>query len=600
MCGIVAAIANNNVTEILLKGLKYLEYRGYDSAGIAMVSSNNLTCFKEAGKVKKLCDSINTESNFNIGIAHTRWATHGAPTKDNAHPHISNNKIAIVHNGIIENHQEIKQELLQQGYKFISETDSEVICHLFHHYSNENSDAVKILTAVSHRLKGSFAIAAIDSSKADKIFAICHDSPLILAKGEAGNYIASDQIALIEVAKDFIYLKDRQSAIISANTINVFDKNGDEISPKIERLELEVKSNNLKNHKHYMHKEIHEQPAIVDDIIKFYFQEKNNEVLQLINKVIDCKAAHIIGCGTSYNAALLAQYWLEDLARITTSTMIASEYRYHNTPVNPDTVFICISQSGETADTLAALRLAKTKGYKLCIAYCNNNYSSIAREADICMPILAGKEVGVASTKAFTAQSMCLLHLAISLAPQSKKIIKITNQITSIRDLIITAVSTEDKIIRLAKKLVNVRHVIFLGRNLHYPIAEEGALKFKELTYSHAHAYPAGELKHGPLALVDERLYTVFLLPNNNLLEKNLSNMQEIEARGGKIICITEQGIDKRLITSSEQIWLPECDSALSPIIHCIALQFIAYYVALLRGNDVDQPRNLAKSVTVE
>jgi len=604
MCGIVAGISTSDIKQTLLNGLSYLEYRGYDSAGISIIDNNNtLTTFKNVGKVKGLKDRVITNNKHQIGIAHTRWATHGKVNKQNAHPHISGERIAIVHNGIIENFSAIKKELEQQGYKHNSDTDSEVIAHLIHSNIKPNTTMFSAFKIAMKKLKGSFAVAAIDNNDKNTVYTITKDSPLVIGLSKDGNYVASDQIALLELTNKFMYLENNDIAILKINEVIIYDENGDIKKPKIHSTQINISNNSLDGHKHFMHKEIHYQHKMASTLIDAYLSDSNpfsDEKLQTCLRQV--KQIKIIACGTSFNAGHVAKYWLEDIAEISTSVDIASEYRYKKNIHDDSTFLIYISQSGETADTLAVLRNTKNKLANL--ALCNESHSTMAREADFFININADKEIGVASTKAFTAQLICLLFLSLEFGKINGKdlnrIAKIKKEATQLPEQIKAVLAQEESISEIAKKLIAAENVIFLGRNVHYPIAQEGALKLKELSYLNANAYAAGELKHGPLALVDKNIYAIYILPNNFLLEKNLSNLEEIEARGGNIICVGELGVEERLKNTVTSLVLKKQCFELSPITINIPLQLLAYYVALYKGHDVDQPRNLAKSVTVE
>jgi glutamine---fructose-6-phosphate transaminase (isomerizing) len=598
MCGIVAGIANHNIVNMLSNGLSYLEYRGYDSAGISIIDKENksLVSYKQVGKVRELKKLIPEDCVSLAGIAHTRWATHGKPSKSNSHPHTSNNSVAVVHNGIIENFMVIKTELINLGYNFESDTDTEVIAHLIHHNMQENKCVAVAINKACKQLSGSYALAIIALATPNKIYAVCNDSPLVIGLSESGNFLASDQIALLEVSKEFIYLKSHQTAILQTNGALVYDILGNIITPKKHTIAIQEKFEPLGEHKHFMHKEIHEQQQVANKIIQEYFHAELSSELQTI--LSDTKKIHIAACGTSYHAAMLAKYWIEDLAGIPVAIHIASEYRHHQPPHEEKTIFICISQSGETADTLAALRLASSSNrYTATITICNSTHSTITREADICLPMLAGKEIGVASTKAFTAQALCLLSIANNLS--SNKHTHISKELELLPSTIANTLALEDKIKDIAKTISNAKNIMVLGRNSHYPIALEGALKLKEITYIHTEAYASGELKHGPIALIDKDIVIIALIPRGKLLQKNISNVQEIAARGGNIICIIEEefDIDHK---DSIKLMLPSHGPICSVISYTIALQLLSYHTANFKGNDVDQPRNLAKSVTVE
>lgn len=596
MCGIVAGIANNNIVQMLSNGLSYLEYRGYDSAGISVLDTElkSLISYKQVGKVKELKKLIPQNLISTAGIAHTRWATHGKPNKANSHPHISNNAVAVVHNGIIENFMEIKAELLELGYIFVSDTDTEVIAHLIHHKIKSEKCIRTAINNACEQLTGNYAIAVIAVATPNKIYAVCNGSPLVIGLSESGNFLASDQIALLEVSKEFIYLKNNETATLQANGAEVYDGSGKIITPKKHTIAIQEQFEPLGQHKHFMHKEIHEQQKVANNIIQKYFMTELSPELQ--TTLVKTKKIHIAACGTSYHAAMLAKYWIEDLANIPVAIHIASEYRHHQPPHEEDTLFICISQSGETADTLAALKLAKSSDrYISTLAICNSTHSTITREADIFLPMLAGKEIGVASTKAFTAQALCLLSLANYLNND----IQITKELEMLPSAIANTLAREEQIKSIAKAISGAKNIMVLGRNTYFPIALEGALKLKEITYIHTEAYASGELKHGPIALIDKETVTIALLPSDKLLKKNISNVQEVSARGGNIICIQEERSNVQQKSCTELL-LPKNSPICSIISYTIALQLLSYHTANIKGNDVDQPRNLAKSVTVE
>ena len=596
MCGIVAGIANNNIVQMLSNGLAYLEYRGYDSAGISVLDADHksLVSYKQVGKVKELKKLIPQDLVSTAGIAHTRWATHGKPNKANSHPQISNNTVAVVHNGIIENFMEIKTELIELGYNFESDTDTEVIAHLIHHNIKTEKSVLTAINKSCKQLAGNYAIAVIAVATPNKIYAVCNGSPLVIGLSESGNFLASDQIALLEVSKEFIYLKNHQTAILQANGAEVYDSSGKIITPKKHTIAIQEQYEPLGEHKHFMHKEIHAQQQVANNIIQKYFRDELSTELKTI--LADTKKIHIAACGTSYHAAMLAKYWIEDLANIPVAIHIASEYRHHQPPYEASTLFICISQSGETADTLAALKLAKSSNrYISTLAICNSTHSTITREADILLPMLAGKEIGVASTKAFTAQALCLLSLAHSLNPTDK----VATELELLPGAIANILAREEQIKNIAKAISGANNIMVLGRNTYFPIALEGALKLKEITYIHTEAYASGELKHGPIALIDKDIVIIALMPRDKLLKKNISNVQEVSARGGNIICIQEEvsNIQHKACT---ELTLPKNGPICSIISYTIALQLLSYHTANIKGNDVDQPRNLAKSVTVE
>ena len=613
MCGIVAAASNRNVVPILLDGLNRLEYRGYDSAGIALTENNKILRIRKQGKVAELHKTIKKEKNFKspIGVAHTRWATHGEPSEMNAHPHVSgddysNSEIALVHNGIIENFADIREKLTAEGYVFSSKTDSEVIVHLIHLYRKDH-DLIGSVARATNDLVGDFAITVIEASNPDIIVGARHGCPLIIGLGLNENYFASDAGALIALTSRFVILKDGDVALITADQFSVFNQELNEVERKITTSNMTASNFSKEGYRHFMEKEIFEQPEVVrraygdyvTGAIKGALFEKSNA-----SDLGEIKHIQICACGTSYYAALIAKLWIEHFTRIPTSVDIGSEYRYNTIAKQKGSLFIAISQSGETADTLAALRKAKEQNYIGTIAICNVLESSLAREADRCLPTSAGPEIGVASTKAFISQlvSVALLGLtlgdSIGFSKETKQ--QALAEIKLLPELIEAVLNMSGQIEELAWALDGRHHILFLGRGLHYPIALEGALKMKEISYVHAEAYPAGELKHGPLALVDEDMPVIAIAPSGQLLQKIMSNLEEVRARGGQLFVladdenITKNGFEKSLILPSGLTMLQ------SPVVYTIPLQLLAYYVALHKGNDVDQPRNLAKSVTVE
>ena len=613
MCGIVAAASNRNVVPILLDGLARLEYRGYDSAGIALSDDNKILRIRRQGKVSELEKTINKQQDFKspVGVAHTRWATHGEPSEINAHPHISgddysNNEIALVHNGIIENFAEIREKLTTKNYVFSSKTDSEVIVHLIHLYRKKHK-LIKAVTLATNDLVGDFAITVIEASNPQTVVGARHGCPLIIGLGLDENYFASDAGALIALTSRFIVLKDGDVAQISADRFSVFNQKLKKVERKITTSNMTASSFSKEGYRHFMEKEIFEQPEVVRRAYGDYvtgaikgalFEKSSTTDLGEIQHIQIC------ACGTSYYAAMIAKLWIEHYTRIPTSVDIGSEYRYNTIAKQKNSLFIAISQSGETADTLAALRKAKEQNYIGTIAICNVLESSLAREADRCLPTSAGPEIGVASTKAFVSQlvSVALLGLTLGDSIGFSKEIKqqALSEIKQLPELIEAVLNMSDQIEELAWALDGRQHILFLGRGLHYPIALEGALKMKEISYVHAEAYPAGELKHGPLALVDEDMPIIAIAPSGQLLQKIMSNLEEVRARGGQLFVladdenITKNGFEKSLILPSGLTTLQ------SPVVYTIPLQLLAYYVALHKGNDVDQPRNLAKSVTVE
>ena len=613
MCGIVAAASKRNVVPILLDGLVRLEYRGYDSAGIALADNNKVIRIRKQGKVAELQKEIKKQQNFksSTGVAHTRWATHGEPSEINAHPHISvdddaNNEIALVHNGIIENFADIRESLTVKGYVFSSKTDSEAIVHLIHFY-RKNHDLIGAVSRATADLVGDFAITVIEASNPNKIVGARHGCPLIIGLGLDENYFASDAGALIALTSRFVVLKDGDIAQISSDQFSVFNQELDAVDRKITTSSMTASSFSKEGYRHFMEKEIFEQPEVVRRAYGDYVTGAIKGALFEKSDIIDLgdiKHIQICACGTSYYAAMIAKLWTEHFTHIPTSVDIGSEYRYNTIARQEGSLFIAISQSGETADTLAALRKAKQQNYIGTIAICNVIESSLAREADRCLPTSAGPEIGVASTKAFVSQlvSVALLGLtlgdSVGFSKEAKQ--QVLSEIKQLPELIEAVLEMSGQIEELAWALDGKDHILFLGRGLHYPIALEGALKMKEISYVHAEAYPAGELKHGPLALVDENMPVIAIAPSGQLLQKIMSNIEEVRARGGKLFVladdesITKNGFEKSLILPSGLTMLQ------SPVVYTIPLQLLAYYVALHKGNDVDQPRNLAKSVTVE
>ncbi len=611
MCGIVGALAKRDIAPLLLEGLKRLEYRGYDSAGIAVLNPehNFIQRIRTEGKVAELQAALNkTTSPGFLGIAHTRWATHGKPSESNAHPHLSYDNLAIVHNGIIENHDELRHELKTEGYEFYSETDTEVAVHFIHKFLEEGYDLITATQKARERLKGAFAFGIISKDFPDQLVAVRHGSPLVIGIGKDENFIASDVVALLPVAKHFIYLEDGDTATITLGDIQIFGKDSKKVERQIHAIEMSSENIDKGAYRHYMQKEIHEQPRAIRDTLESRLGEAHvldgifgvnaRDIFQHTDTI------HIIACGTSYHSGLVAKHWIENLTRIPTHVEIASEFRYRNPIVGKNTLFVSISQSGETADTLAALRQAKNMGYLARLGICNVAESSLVRESDLVFMTHAGIEIGVASTKAFTTQLTCLLLLALSLSETQKKSQKeastITKQLKQLPALIEKVLNLDIEIRGLAKRFSKKENCLFLGRGAMLPIAMEGALKLKEISYIHAEAYPAGELKHGPLALVDQHMPIVALAPNDELIDKLLSNLSEVQAREGELIVFADESINSTQLKDATVIKLPYIPHSLAPIVYTIPLQLLAYHVAVLKGTDVDQPRNLAKSVTVE
>lgn len=611
MCGIVGAVAERNIESILLEGLKRLEYRGYDSAGMAVINNNKqIERLRTQGKVRELENLLNQSSlQGNTGIAHTRWATHGEPSEENAHPLISHDEFTLVHNGIIENHDELRKMLIQKGYKFSSQTDSETVVHLLHYHYQQTKNVLTATFATVAQLEGAYALGIVSAQDPDRAIAVRHGSPLVVGKGVSGNFFGSDTFSLQHVAQQFIYLEDGDIAELTRNNIVIYTQDGKIIERPLHTTDSNYDSVDRGEHRHYMSKEIFEQPRAItsilegrvgkNQIIETAFGHKTKELFARIQHV------QFVACGTSYHAAMVARYWMESLAGIPCSVEVASEFRYRKTVVQPNTLFITLSQSGETADTLAALRLAKRSGYLSSLTICNVPESSLVRESDLSFMTRAGIEIGVASTKAFTAQLTALLMLTIAIGRQHNLSADVESHLVSqlhqLPRLIETTLLTNSAIANMANQFIEKEHALFLGRGALYPIALEGALKLKEISYIHAEGYPAGELKHGPLALVDKNMPVIAIVPNNELLEKLKSNLHEVRARGGVLYLFTDKTTGTSENTADANIIeIPAVDPIIAPIVYTVPLQLLAYHVAVLKGTDVDQPRNLAKSVTVE
>ncbi len=610
MCGIVGAVSRKNIVEVLIEGLRRLEYRGYDSCGFAVINSNDakhpIERARTTARVSELAEQ-GKEFDGTLGIAHTRWATHGKPDTQNAHPHISGGLIAVVHNGIIENYESLRTELKSAGYVFASETDTEVIAHLIHqaYVASKQVDLVSSVRSVLPRLHGAYAIGVIAQDRPDVLVGARVGSPLVVALGENENFLASDALALAGRAHSMMYLEEGDVAILKAEGIEILDQAGKSVQREHKAMPAQADSVDLGPYQHYMQKEIFEQPGAIGDTlanIASFGPELFNadpEQWKKFDQIL------ILACGTSYYSACVAKYWLEDLAGIPTQVEIASEYRYRTTVPNPNTLVVVVSQSGETADTLAALRHAQSLGHQYTLAICNVASSAMVRETNWNFLTKAGTEIGVASTKAFTTQLVALYLLAVSLAKRAGKVSpeqekELLRDLRHLPKALHAVLALEPQIIAWSAAFAKCENALFLGRGMHYPISLEGALKLKEISYIHAEAYPAGELKHGPLALVTEKMPVVTVAPNDDLLEKLKSNMQEVKARGGKLYVFADQDTE---ITSSEGInviRLPEHYGKLSPILHVVPLQLLAYHTACALGTDVDKPRNLAKSVTVE
>jgi len=610
MCGIVGAIAERNVAPILLECLKRLEYRGYDSAGIVVSNAKqHLQRLRTVGKIDSLLKELKSNPiSGNIGIAHTRWATHGEPTENNAHPHISRDKIALVHNGIIENFQELRDKLTAKGYKFYTETDTEVIAHFIHYYTEQKCDFLTAVYKTTRELTGAFALAIMHSEHPEKIIAVRSGSPLVIGLGIEENFLASDSLALLPVTNQFIYLEEGDIVELERTKVRIYNSNLQPVKRSCKVSELTSDAADRGEWRHFMQKEIFEQPNAIAETIESRLGENNvfieafgNNAAPILHKT---KRIQIVACGSSYHAALAGRYWVERYTNIPCRVEIASEFRYRQVVVEPDTLFVTISQSGETADTLAALRQAKNLGYAATLAICNVPESSLVRESDLVFMTRAGAEVGVATTKAFTTQLVVLFILTLALAKNNQAnpevVPDIIKQLKHLPTTVEQVLNLDNQIARIAQRFVDKQHAFFLGRGVNYPIAMEGALKMKEISYIHAEAYPAGELKHGPLALIDKDMLIVVIAPNDELLEKLKSNLHEVRARGGELIIFTDESINFHEKTGWSVLKLPSVPSAMAPIVYNIPLQLLAYHVAVLKGTDVDRPRNLAKSVTVE
>jgi len=608
MCGIVGAIAERNVVPVLMEGLRRLEYRGYDSAGIAIRSDDaHLQRIRSVGKVAELQELLNQRTvDGPLGIAHTRWATHGMPAERNAHPHMSGEQVAIVHNGIIENHAELRADLQRQGFEFSSDTDTEVIAHLLAGLLGEGKNICDATRSAISRLVGAYALAVISPDDPDRMIVARAGSPLVIGVGVGENFIASDVFALLPVTQRFIFLEEGDIADIRRDSITITDADGNTVEREIRTSQLSASNAEKGPYRHYMLKEIHEQPAVIAETLegrihkgKLLEQSFGHVAKDLFDKT---RAVQIIACGTSYHAGMVARYWLEEIG-IPCQIEVASEFRYRKTVVQPDTLFVTISQSGETADTLAALRASKAAGYLGSLVVCNVPESSLVRESDVALMTRAGPEIGVASTKAFTTQLVALRLLTLALAKRNGLTAAQENdwveELQALPRQVEVALGLSDAIADMAQSFSDKENALFLGRGTFYPIALEGALKLKEISYIHAEAYPAGELKHGPLALVDEKMPVVCALPDDPLLEKVLSNLQEVRARGGELFLFSDKKVNIAL-DRYQNLTLDDICPGTAPIVYTIPLQLLSYHVAILKGTDVDQPRNLAKSVTVE
>ena len=608
MCGIIAAATERSVGKLLVQGLHKMEYRGYDSAGIALHQEDGVAHLRTLGKVNLLEERmIQEKPKGKVGIAHTRWATHGEPSEFNAHPHRSKNRVFIVHNGIIENYLDLKAGLIKAGYTFESQTDSELIAHMIDSFLNEGKTMIESMQALRGLLEGAYAIAAIDKEDADNFYLARNKSPLLLGLGEKEYFAASDPLAISELTNEFIFLEDGDTVIVSASGFEIFDQNQKTINRDITKLDISAEASSKGDFKHFMEKEIFEQPQAItntldgrvggEDVLENIFGEGSSKLLSEVKRI------QIVAAGTSLHAGRVAANWFSAISQVPTQIDFASEYTYKNPYIDESTLLVTISQSGETADTLTSLRHAKDQSYLGSLTICNVPTSSIARESDFILLTNAGPEIGVASTKAFTTQLVALMLLAMSIAKAKdinpKLRTRITSALRALPEIIEESFNLKPIIQEIAPKIAEKDNALFLGRGIFYPIAKEGALKLKEISYIHAEAYPAGELKHGPLALIDENMPVIALAPESELAEKLVSNLEEVKARGGTLY-VFGNAAGNMQINSGELITMPDCDFLLTPILYTIPLQILSYEVALIRGTDIDQPRNLAKSVTVE
>ena len=608
MCGIIAAASTRNVGKLLVQGLHRMEYRGYDSAGIALHQLEDVAHLRTLGKVQLLEDKmIEEKPRSKLGIAHTRWATHGEPSETNAHPHKSNDEVFIVHNGIIENHLELKAELEKEGYSFASQTDSEIIAHLLDFNLKQGMTMIEAMFASKEKLDGAYAIAAMHRDDESKLVIARQKSPLLIGLGTDEVFAASDPLAISQLTNDFIFLEDGDVAEISADSYKIFDAVDSEASREVSRIDISSQATSKGEYRHFMEKEIYEQPDALlntidgrisgEDVLDNIFGLGSTELFKKVERI------QIVACGTSLHAGRVAANWLSAIAELPCQIDYASEYRYRNPHVDENSILITISQSGETADTLAALNYAKEKNYLATVGICNVPTSTLARESDFVLFTNAGPEIGVASTKAFTTQLAALMLLTLSLAkarnlnPKLRQ--RVVTALRALPEIITQTLELKDSIIEMAPAIANKDNALFLGRGIFYPVAKEGALKLKEISYIHAEAYPAGELKHGPLALIDENMPVIALAPESEIAEKLVSNLEEVKARGGTLYVFSDPSVSID-VKSGSLVPMPKCDFLLTPIIYTIPLQILSYEVALLRGTDIDQPRNLAKSVTVE
>ena len=610
MCGIVGAVAQRDVADILVEGLRRLEYRGYDSAGIATIDQQNqLVSAKRLGKVQALAQALHqTPLCGGTGIAHTRWATHGSPSEVNAHPHLSSDHIAVVHNGIIENHQTLRNQLQALGYEFLSQTDTEVICHLVHHELKTSHSLLVAVQKAAQQLEGAYGTVVMDSTDKDRLVVARSGSPLVIGYGLGENFIASDMMALLPVTRKFAFLEEGDVAEVTRFEVNIFNSEGESVIREAKEATVNHDSGDKGEYRHYMLKETYEQPTAIRNTLEGRLLSDSLDIntfgigAEDIFKEIE--HVQIIACGTSYHSGMVARYWLEALAGVSCNIEIASEFRYRKSHVPKNALLVTISQSGETADTLAALRLAKELGYRASLTVCNVDGSSLVRESDLAFMTKAGAEIGVASTKAFTTQLVGLMMMTFALgkyhgmseATQHNIVKALMTLPNKLEEVLALAGSIE----ALAEDFADKHHALFLGRGDQYPIAMEGALKLKEISYIHAEAYAAGELKHGPLALIDAEMPVIVVAPKNDLIEKLKSNVEEVRARGGLMYVFADSNANFASDDTMKVIDVPICDELIAPIVYTIPLQLLSYYVAIIKGTDVDQPRNLAKSVTVE
>jgi glucosamine--fructose-6-phosphate aminotransferase (isomerizing) len=608
MCGIIAAASTRNVGKLLVQGLHKMEYRGYDSAGIALHQESSIAHLRTVGKVQLLEDKMIAEKpKSKLGIAHTRWATHGEPSEVNAHPHKSKDSVYIVHNGIIENYIELRESLINDGYEFTSQTDSELIAHMLDYFINQDNSMIDAMYLAKEKLEGAYAIAAIDLNNNSNLVVARNKSPLLLGLGTDEIFAASDPLAIAQLTNDFIFLEDGDVASISAEEYKIYDASKSEVSRDITHIDISSQATSKGDFRHYMEKEIYEQPEAVsntidgriggEDVFDNIFGLGSSELFSKVERI------QIVACGTSLHAGRVAANWFSSIAELPCQIDYASEYRYRNPHVDDNALVITISQSGETADTLAALNYAKEKNYLASLTICNVPTSSLIRESDFSLFTNAGPEIGVASTKAFTTQLAGLMLLALSLAKSRdlNPILRgrIVKALRLLPKTITEALLSKEQMIKIAPDIANKDNALFLGRGIFYPIAKEGALKLKEISYIHAEAYPAGELKHGPLALIDENMPVIALAPESEIAEKLISNLEEVKARGGTLYVFADPSVNMD-VKGGKLIHMPKCDFFMTPIVYNIPLQILSYEVALLRGTDIDQPRNLAKSVTVE